>query len=259
MGIIFAGHGGLDVEAAGAGVEICAIPQGTTMQFYSDSGQALRIRTETFADLWTQLTAPWPALDATKVTYNLTLQRHESWVELCQAGTIDAADFNGHQLYVPGFNAPDEVRLCTGTAYQLGDQGEVISGTCPTDPRQIAVGWTHTCGGLLEQYAGQELFWIACTSVLFADEGSPEEQAVLGAVGDRNAVIALGTDPDQEKLTGTVSEVLANGVQIMGQIVDAYGNVYAFELPADSDVEMMDSVRFDGVPAGGAAFNVVKE
>lgn len=259
MGIIFAGHGGLDVEAAGASVEICAIPQDTTLQFYSDSGQILRFKTEDFANIWSQLTAPWPALDSTEVTYNLTLQRHDGWVELCEGGTIDPANFNGHQLVVPGFNADDNVRLCTGTAYDIGDEGQVISGTCPTDPRQIAVGWTHTCGALLQQHAGQQLFWIACTSVLFAEEGTPEEEAVKGAVGGRNAIIDLGTDPDQEKLAGTVSEVLANGATITGEIVDLYGNIYAFQLPADSGVEMMDSVRFDGVSGAGAAFNVVKE
>lgn len=259
MGIIFAGHGGLDVEAAGASVEICAIPQNSTLQFYSDSGQILRVKTEDFASFWSQLTAPWPALDSTKVTYNLTLQRHDGWVELCRSGGIDPADFNGHQLVVPGFNAPDEVRLCTGTAYDIGAEGQVISGTCPTDPRQIAVGWTHTCGALLQQYAGQQMFWIACTSVLFAEKGTPAEEAVKIAVGERNAIIDLGTDPDQEKLTGLVSEVLDNGDTVMGSIVDGYGNYYAFKLPADSGVEVMDAVRFDGVPAGGAAFNVVKE
>lgn len=258
MGIIFVGHGGLDVEAAGTSVEICAIPQGTTVQFYSDSGQILRIKPEELETIWSQLQAPWPALDSTNVTYNLTLQRHDGWVGLCQGGTIDPANFNGHQLVVPGFNAPDEVRLCTGTAYNIGAEGQVISGTCPTDPRQIAVGWTHTCNGLLRQYAGQQLFWIACTSVLFAAAGTPEEEAVKAAVGGHNEIINLGSDPDQEKLTGTVQEVVPNGDTIMGEIVDGYGNIYAFQLPADSGVEIMDWVRFDGVPGEGAAFNVVK-
>ncbi len=119
-------------------------------------------------------------------------------------------------------------------------------------------GRTHTCNGLLQQYAGQQLFWIACTSVLFAAEGTPEEEAVKGAVGERNEIINLGTDPDQEKLTGTVQEVVPNGDTIMGEIVDMYGKTYAFQLPADSGVEVMDYVRFDGVPGEGAAFNVVK-
>jgi hypothetical protein len=259
MGIIFAGHGGLDVEAARTSVEICAIPLGTTLQFYTDAGQRLLIEPENFAGIWSQLTAPWPALGSTNVTYNLTLQRAEGWVALCQGGTIDPANFDGHQLVVPGFNAPDEVRLCTGTAYNLGPEGQVISGTCPTDPRQIEVGWKHTCGGLLQQYAGQQLFWIACTEVLFAGKGTPEEAAVKGAVGERNVMIDLGTDPDQEKLTGTVMEVLPKDTTtILGQIVDGYGRYYAFEAPADSGLEMMDAVRFDGVPGKGAAFNVVK-
>jgi hypothetical protein len=260
MGIIFAGHGGLDVEAAEASVEICAIPLGTTLQFYSDSGQILRVDPGNFANIWSQLTAPWPALDATGVTYNLTLQRHDGWVELCQGGTIDPANFDGHQLVVPGFNAPDLVRLCTGTAYDIGAEGQVISGTCPTDPREIGVGWTHTCGALLQQYAGQQLYWIACTSVEFAEVGTPEEEAVRGAVGERNAIIALGADPDQEKLTGAVSEVLQrDDGSIIGVIVDGYNRPYAFELPAGSGVEAMDPVRFDGVPGEGAAENVVKE
>jgi hypothetical protein len=42
---------------------------------------------------------------------------------------------------------------------------------------------------------------------------------------------------------GVVSEVLANGATIVREIVDGYNNKYAFELPADSGVEMMDSVR----------------
>jgi hypothetical protein len=258
MGIIFAGHGGLDVEAARTTVEICAIPQGTTLQFYTDSGQKLRVDHDNFATLWSQVTAPWPALDSTGVTYNLTLQRHDKWVELCEGGTIDPANFHGHQLVVPGFNAVDEVQLCTGTAYDLSPDGEVISGTCPTDPRQIEAGWTHTCDGLLKEYAGQELFWLACTSVLFAEENTAEEEALESAVGERNAIIDLGSDPDQEKLTGTVSNVLENGNKIIGEIVDGYGNTYVFELPADSGVEMFDNVRFDGAPGGSGAFNVVK-
>lgn len=259
MGIIFAGHGGLDVEAAGSSVEICAIPQGTSLQFYTDSGQILSVKHEDFASIWSQLTAPWEALDSTNVTYNLTLQRHPGWVGVCQDGTIDPANFNGHQLVVPGFNAPDELRLCTGTPYKLSPAGEVISGTCPTDPRQVAVGWAHTCGALLQQYAGQQLFWVACTSVLFADDGTAAEEAVNIAVGDRNTIIGLGTDPDQEKLRGTVLEVLPNGATVMGEIIDGNGKSYAFQAPADCGLEAMDAVRFDGVPGEGAAFNVVKE
>jgi hypothetical protein len=150
------------------------------------------------------------------------------------------------------------VQLCTGTAYNLGPQGEVISGTCPTDPRQIAAGWTRTCGGLLQQYPGRQLFWIACTYVLFAEKGTPEEAAVKSAVGDRNAIIALGSDPDQGKLTGTMASLLEDGDTIVGEILAGY-DTYVFRLPADSGVQVLDSVRFDGVPGERMANNVVKE
>jgi len=258
MGILLLGHGALVVDPAVTSLEICAIPQGTTLQFYSDIGQTLSLTRAVLADIWPLLTAPWPALDATNVTYNLSLAHDDVWVKLCEDGIVDVANFNGHQLIVPGYNYADPVQLCTGTALRLGPEGEVISGTCPTDPQQVAVGWTHDCDGLLRHYGGTELFWVSCTSVLFIEDDTEEEAALNAAISKINAVVELGSDPDQEKLTGTVSLVIPRDDFIWGEITDADGKEYAFKLPASSGVVQGDSVRFDGARSGKAAFDVVK-
>jgi hypothetical protein len=74
---------------------------------------------------------------------------------------------------------PDPIRLCDGTP-----------ATCPTDPRQVAAGATHTCSGILGTYSG-DLYWLACTSIVGGDR-----DVVAAALGDSPTVVLMGADPD---------------------------------------------------------------
>lgn len=179
MGYILLGHGDLNLDASAVqgGMEYVAIPQGTTIQFYADTGQGLVYGSDDL-DVWSQLNTPWPALDSTNVTYNLTLySAHELWADELK----NSPDFSGHTLLRAGVDLPDPTLLCNGTPE-----------TCPTDPRQVATGATHTCSGILGLYSG-ELFWLACTSV----KGPAEAQGVVqDALDGRSGQVIIGQDPD---------------------------------------------------------------
>lgn len=178
MGYILLGHGGLDVTGSGVdpAMEIVAIPQGTTIQFYADSGQGLVYGSHDL-DIWEQLQAPWPALDSTRVTYNLALYNAaELWGEELK----NNPSFGGHTLLRAGVDGvPDPILLCTGTP-----------DTCPTDPRAVAAGATHNCDGILGTYTG-DLYWLACTSFV-----GVSKDLATAALGGRSTDVAMGFDPD---------------------------------------------------------------
>jgi hypothetical protein len=156
MGYILLGHGGLDVDprVTPADMEFVAIPEGTTIWFYADAGQGLLYGSR-HLDIWDQLQAPWPTLDHTRVTYNLVL--HHA-TELLPYNLQGDPQFHGHTVVRPGVDgAPDPLRMCTGDR-----------DSCPTDPRAVAAGDTHTCGGVLGTYTG-DLHWVACTFFARAD------------------------------------------------------------------------------------------
>ncbi len=178
MGYIFLGHGALDVQSGTIpeGMEILAIPQGTTIQFYADSGQGL-VYGSGDLDVWEQLQAPWPALDSSNVTYNLSLF---SATELWANELKNNPSFGGHTLIRAGVDGvPDPILMCTGSV-----------DTCPTDPRAVATGATHTCDGILGTYSG-DLYWLACTS--FSGVSKDLETAALGG---RSTDVAMGANPD---------------------------------------------------------------
>jgi len=178
MGYVFLGHGGLEVDAGliPAGMEIVAIPAGTTIQFYADSGQGLVYGSEDL-DIWEQLQAPWPALDSTRVTYNMALSSaKELWADELK----NNPSFGGNTLIRAGVDGvPDPLLMCTGTP-----------DTCPTDPRQVATGARHGCDGILGTYDG-DLYWLACTS--FVGVSKDLETAALGG---RSTDVVMGFDPD---------------------------------------------------------------
>jgi hypothetical protein len=178
MGYIFLGHGGLDVQSGTIpeGMEILAIPQGTTIQFYADSGQGLAY-SSAHLDIWEQLQAPWPALDSTNVTYNLTLY---SATELWDEELKNNPSFGGHTLIRAGVDGvPDPILMCTGSV-----------DTCPTDPRAVAGGATHTCDGILGTYSG-DLYWLACSSF-----SGVSGDIVGAAMGGQGSNVVMGEDPD---------------------------------------------------------------
>ncbi|MEV6681939.1 hypothetical protein AB0N09_34460 [Streptomyces erythrochromogenes] len=187
MGYILLGHGGLDVHPAvlPPDMEIVALPRGTTLRFFADTGQQLSYGPMDL-DGWDRLTAHLPALDCTRVTYNLTLEDAGD-----DAAIVLQNDplLGGHELVRPGIgDIPGRIRLCAGTRT-----------TCPTAPAQVARGMAHACDGIFgrPEFRGKELFWIACTSVFNADE------AVLEAALDRMPKsVLLGTHPDHIPVLG---------------------------------------------------------
>lgn len=178
MGYILLGHGGLDLDpsATPPDMGVVAIPAGTTIQFYADTGQGL-VYGSGHLDIWSQLQAPWPALDATNVTYNLTLY---SATELWDDELKNDPDFGGHTLLRAGVDGlPDPIMLCSGSP-----------DTCPTDPRQVAAGAVHGCDGILGRYSG-DLYWLACTSL---SNASNNESGMVLAGSSTDVV--MGEDPD---------------------------------------------------------------
>jgi hypothetical protein len=201
MGYILLGHGGLDVDPSvtAADMEFVAIPSGTTIQFYADAGQGLRYGSRAL-DLWEQLSAPWPALDSSRVTYNLCLySAKELWDDELQ----NNPQFGGHTLVRAGVDGyADPLRMCTGT-----------KATCPTDPRDIAGGATHHCDGILGTLAG-DLYWVACTS--FENVNADLEAAALGDEPDsRYLNLDTAWVPDDASLAA-IAEVNRENIKALG-------------------------------------------
>ncbi len=189
MGYVLLGHGELEVDSGAipAGMEYVAIPAGTTIQFYSDTGQSLMYGSADL-DVFAVLNKPWPALDSSRVTYNLSLRSaRELWGEELK----NNPSFGGHTLIRAGIDGPDPMLMCTGTP-----------DTCPTDPRHIPSGATHTCDGILGTYSG-ELFWLACTGV----EGDPT--AVTAARGTAPEDVVIGQNPDVAQDDDASAAILA--------------------------------------------------
>lgn len=183
MGTIIFGHGGLSPIKA-KDMEWVAIPADTTLQFYADAGQTLMTGQPTWANYAANLEAPWPALDSTRVTYNLSL----SALNAQEQHEIDVlgADFP-HTIVMIGRDLTS-AQLCTGD-----------SKTCPSDPRmitgQVPGPREHGCDGLLATYKGHELHWIACTGIS-KSFGSEVQGVVDAARGDAPASVVHGADPD---------------------------------------------------------------
>ncbi|MFF4369357.1 hypothetical protein [Streptomyces sp. NPDC001594] len=178
MGYILLGHGSLDLdpERTPPGTEIVGIPQGTRIQFYTDVGQGL-VFDATELGVWDRLTSPWPPLDCSNVTYNLTL---DSARRLEAAALRHGPLLGGHQLVRAGLDGfPDPLLLCTGTPR-----------TCPTDTRQAAAGARHRCDGALGRLQGHDLHWLACALV----EPAGQEPVDTVTAGLSDAVL-LGEDP----------------------------------------------------------------
>ncbi|MEU9256523.1 hypothetical protein AB0D66_32560 [Streptomyces sp. NPDC048270] len=173
------GHGGLFTDGRTApGMEIVAIPTGTTLQFYADSGQGLAYGEAQLA-VWQQLRPRWEPLRAGNVTYNFCLAPLPPQDVPSEAHRNEW--FPGHQFITPGdIGLAREVLLCNGSME-----------TCPTDPRQVVEeGAVHQCTGLLGTYTG-DLYWLACSSFLNADA------AIQNATtADVSRSVTLGHDPD---------------------------------------------------------------
>ncbi|MFF4704560.1 hypothetical protein ACWC4D_40460 [Streptomyces sp. NPDC001288] len=181
MSYILLGHGSIDLEPGfvASGMETVAIPQGTTLQVYSDAGQTLLYGADEL-DRWERLQAPWGPLDSSNVTYNLVLQNDEgSW----EHDLANDPRFGGNTLVRPGREGvPDPIRLCHGTP-----------DTCPTRPEQVAGGMTHTCDGILGTLQG-DLYWLACTGFVGLEGANLE--SVNAVIGGHTRSVTMGEDPD---------------------------------------------------------------
>jgi hypothetical protein len=193
MGYVFLGHGALDVDSSviPQDMEWVAVPQGTTIQFYSDTGQTLMYGSSDL-DVWNQLTRQLDPVDPSHVTYNLALSSaKELWAEELK----NSPDFAGHTLIRAGVDGvPDPILMCTGhSGKDPDDPTKLEDGACPTDPRQVAAGAKHVCNGILGKYSG-EMFWMACTEVVNA--GPKEQAAVDTARGAAPKQVVVGQNPD---------------------------------------------------------------
>jgi hypothetical protein len=200
MGYVIWGHGGLDPSDT-AKMETVALSAGTTLQFYADAGQGL-IQNRKLLASFAELPAPWPPISDTGVTYNLGLAPFsDKELEILDG---ENAGWDGHTLLTVGKNLGAKPQLCTGD-----------ESTCPKDPRMVAGTVSgpraHTCDGILGVYAGQELFWVACTSIDgFSDEAMG---AVTTARGEAPENVRIGSDPDS---------VVANALAKAGMDPDGF-------------------------------------
>jgi len=190
MGYALLGHGGLELAAGGypEGMGVIAIDAGTTLQVYTDTGQTLMTADDGSSyELFSQLQAPWGAMDSTNVTYNLELTENDEDLALEQNEPgFFARVLDPHVPLLAGRELPSPALLCTGDPQ-----------SCPTDPRmvsgEIPGPRAHTCDGILGTYKG-ELLWLACTVVYTKD--AAVDDVVTAARGDAPEGAVLGTDPD---------------------------------------------------------------
>ncbi|MFF4704766.1 hypothetical protein [Streptomyces sp. NPDC001297] len=203
MGYVLLGHGGMDFDPMHTSPEMesIAIPRGTTIQFYTDANQVLSFDPGE-PDIWKRFHAPWPPLDSSHVTYNLTLQSYNAedhWAR----DFLNSQQFGGNEVFVSGMNCSSPIHLCNGTPE-----------TCPTKPEQAANGMTHQCDGILGRLHG-DLYWFACA--LFVGVAAENRPVVEAAMGDRVRGVTLGTDPD-----ATVSDAERQRIEGMNQYTLKY-------------------------------------
>ncbi|MFF4704767.1 hypothetical protein ACWC4D_29830 [Streptomyces sp. NPDC001288] len=237
MGYVLFGHGGIHLEPGFIHPEMgtVAIPQGTTLQVYSDAGQTLVYGAGSL-DIWERLQAPWGPLDSSQVTYNLVLENsEESW----QEELAHHPRFGGHELIRAGRRGvPDPIRLCDGTP-----------DTCPTRPEQVAEGATHQCDGILGNFHG-DLYWLACTS--FVGLRGENRASVYAALEGHTRSVPMGTDPDYvptETDQRTIAQI--NGATIRNARTDdsipfMLGG-FAFLIGEDHGVQHYLYAKFQGL------------
>lgn len=177
MGYVLLGHGIFSVDPAviRPGMELVALPEGTTLQFYSDAGQELFYGAEEL-EHWERLPRYLTRLSSREVTYNFALgSAPEDW----DTELRNNPRFGGDTLIRPGVNGyPDPVPLCDGDSL-----------SCPTAPDLVAAGMEHDCTGLLGLLRG-DLHWVACTEL---DRADP--RVVAAAMGGVRRGVLLGEDP----------------------------------------------------------------
>lgn len=235
MGELFIGHGGLVPENYSEGMSIVAIPPGTSLQFYTDAGQTLRIgRLE---DAFAQLHAPWPPLTSENVTYNLTLSALT--FDTAARRWAAASEGTSHTPHSPGWDLDDPIQLCNGTVDQ-----------CPTNPTQNR---RHECTGILARFTG-EMHWIACTNMVLTED---EEQVLDDTLQGRPWSAFLNSDPDSwdEHVTNLVTGMkrVLTACQSLGKPEDFVDHFVSAEYTDDerkrvvhADTEILGVLEMSG-------------
>ena len=175
MGVVLFGHGRLDTGTGPCRpkMEWVGVPQGTTIQFYADTGQLLKTGEDGLRK-WGDLGAPWGAIDHTGVAPNYALMYGPEFDYL-----LNHPSFAGHTVVRAGNDGlTDPIFLCDG------DPG----GPCPQNPKDITAGKIHRCNGLLAKYSG-DLYWLACSDVRNDAGVTPPE--VIAAMGDSRSRVGL--------------------------------------------------------------------
>lgn len=174
---VFLGHGGFDPESGSYPGEIL-VPTGTTLRFFSDAGQALVLPASDGASDYNKVVNVWEHFHEEEspiperwVTYNYGLYPEDTEEERTLAMSLD---WGATVVTLPAGSSPQY--LCMGTA-----------DTCPTPALNVqqrafesgegeevpAERWNHNCAGILGQYAGNDLVWIACTSFMVSTPELP--------------------------------------------------------------------------------------
>lgn len=229
MGYALLGHGGLELGQGGypEGMGVVAIDAGTTLQVYTDSGQSVLMARNEY-ELFSKLQAPWPPMDSTNVTYNLELTENDDDLKLeANEPGYFARVLAPHTPLLAGRELPSPALLCTGTPE-----------TCPTDPRQVLAGWSHTCDGVLGRYKG-ELLWLACTVVYTDDAGI--EGVVDAARGEAPEIVQAGVNPDDPLATWYALE--RDYPDELEDWFDGQSDVVKQALLADPHIEEWDQAR----------------
>jgi hypothetical protein len=204
------GHGGFNPESGSYPPEIL-VGEGTTLQFFSEAGQALVLPTAKgdygkVADMWEQVAAEGAPIKGKGVAYNykLTPDRTEKHRE-----SAEAADWgSGTEVYylkkgaeylcegssstcpTPVLNVAasrhDELLAKGDAAVQafkkwmdgegsfpeeIADFEARLADLPPNYLEYVADGvpderWQHHCDGVLGNFKGDEIFWMACTSIM---------------------------------------------------------------------------------------------
>lgn len=206
--VVLIGHGGYIPQAGGYPGEIL-VPPGTTLKFYAEAGEALKLPLkdgpggkrvldhEKFQGPWDHLQDEGSPLGERQVTYNFQLQPERSDAEVEAMGQIDW----GGQMLTPPLGG-DAYFLCKGSEdtcptpallvqqrkHDAGEEGEDGSPV----PAVADDRWSHRCDGILGIYAGNELHWVACSSIVLDDATKSEMPVTM------TAQTGLGTADDRE-------------------------------------------------------------
>jgi hypothetical protein len=177
---VFLGHGAFDRQS-GVGPPEVLVPSKTTLRFFSDSGQVLDIPAtdegttdyNEVVNLWQHFQEDRAPIPPRWVTYNFALSPETSDEERELALSLDW----GATVVSPPVGS-EKLYLCTGTADSCPTPALNVQQRNHEAGREGAAAvpdkrWYHDCDGILDLYAGHDLFWIACTRIRLLPSDMP--------------------------------------------------------------------------------------